>query len=81
MFKISQRGSNWVLSLVHEHELQERYDRDYSNWYADQLNKIVVELSDNEHARRMAYDQWWWRNRTEMEKFITYWTLKQGQQK
>ena len=78
MFDISKRRNIWIMSLEKASELTERYDRDYTNHFYDQLNKLVVELSSNPHARRMAYDQWWWRDKSEMDKFITYWTLKQG---
>lgn len=40
------------------------------------LNTLVTELHTNPYARRMAYDQWWWSNEGEMNRFITYWTLK-----
>lgn len=78
MFTISKRRGIWVMSLEKASELTERYDRDYNNHFYDQLNKLVVELENHPNARRMAYDQWWWRDKSEMDKFITYWTLKQG---
>lgn len=70
MFIIQQKGRNWVLTL------DLLADPNQTASLEKILVKIVEELKDNPNARRMSYDTWYWRDRTIMNTWITYFNLK-----
>lgn len=69
-FRTTQSGNTWIMKIVPA-------GTESSPLFEDLLNKVVKELQDHPYARRMSWDQWWWKNKKEMSKFITYWNLKQ----
>jgi hypothetical protein len=44
-------------------------------WSQGMVEQLANELLAYPHVRRMSYDTWHWRNRQELDAFVTYWHL------
>jgi len=75
MFKVFPKNRYWVMQL----DLGMSYETPNYCWTSDFIEEIVAELSRVSTARRMSYDMWFWNDRDELDKFITWWTLTHEQ--
>jgi hypothetical protein len=80
MFKISKFRNTWVMQ-ADLNMTTSLVDDSVFNWSYRALEDLIEELQDKPDVRRMGYDMWYWKNKNELDKFITYWCLKYEQQR
>lgn len=84
MFKISQQNNHWVMTVPTLMVPKYKIETDESGVDVNLLDNLVKtvteELEVRPGVRRMSYDTWHWANHDEMERFLTYYYLKYGNQ-
>lgn len=79
MFKIFQRRNTWVMQLDLDIN-PSLFDGPVFKWELAEIDRLVEDLKDRPGVRRMSYDMWYWKSNYDLERFLTYWYLKYGQQ-
>ena len=85
MFKISQKAPNtWVMTvptlMVPKYKVEDDDIRPDINLLDNIVRSVAEELEGRIGVRRMSYDTWHWTSQNEMERFLTYYYLKYGNQ-
>lgn len=71
MFIIKRKGKFWAMTFTGE---PNRFGNPAD---IDQLVEFAVtDLAEDTRARRMSYDTWYWRDRQDMDAWVTYFRLK-----
>ena len=82
MFKISQFNQYWVMTVPNLMIPKYKIEADESgvdvNLIDNLIKTVTEELEGRIGVRRMSYDTWHWTNHNEMERFLTYYYLKYG---
>lgn len=85
---VSRRGRYWVMQVCDIDDPSRDYIANDTtgfpawppqpNTWMGRIAWCERELKDRPDVRRMSYDQWYWRNRQELDKFLTIHELKFG---
>jgi hypothetical protein len=82
MFKISQWNNYWVMTvptlMVPKYKTEAGQSGIDINLLDSIVKTVTEELEERIGVRRMSYDTWHWTNHNEMERFLTYYYLKYG---
>ena len=83
MFRITQKSPNtWIMTVPTLMAPNYKVEDEFAeiNLLDSIVRTVVEELKERIGVRRMSYDTWYWTNHHEMERFITYYYLKYGNQ-
>ena len=83
MFRITQKSPNtWIMTVPTLMAPNYKVEDEFAeiNLLDSIVRTVVEELKERIGVRRMSYDTWHWTNHHEMERFITYYYLKYGNQ-
>ena len=82
MFKISQFNQYWVMTvptlMIPKYKIEADESGVDVNLIDSLIKTVTEELEGRIGVRRMSYDTWHWTNHNEMERFLTYYYLKYG---
>jgi hypothetical protein len=82
MFKISQFNQYWVMTvptlMIPKYKIEADESGVDVNLIDNLIKTVTEELEGRIGVRRMSYDTWHWTNHNEMERFLTYYYLKYG---
>lgn len=72
-FKIVKKGRYWAMTYVPPRSdiFEQSSGKD-----CIKIENIIQELQDNQTAKRMSYDTWYWKNQQEMNKWLIFINLK-----